>query len=284
MFHALRLPAVLAMTFLLSACLVTPGKFVSTLDIRADRSFTFTYKGEVLVFDIGNEMKGLGDTNSDSGDDDGAQSFDGEPSESSLFRQIAMQNSKIPAGNAGPANNATGSNADEDFSDVAQGTDAGNASGGMLNAETSKAKMEAIAEALSKERGYRSVKYVGGNKFEIDYAITGTLDHGFVYPFNIDAEIVFPFIAIEMRGADKLRVKAPGFANDEGKSSGMGDAKKTREAVDGTFTLTTTAEIVSQNQEDGPTTLPDGRRQIMWRVTPLTKDAPTAVLKVKALP
>ena len=49
----LRAAGALAVFLLLSACLVTPGKFVSTLDIRADRSFTFTYKGEVIASDMG---------------------------------------------------------------------------------------------------------------------------------------------------------------------------------------------------------------------------------------
>jgi hypothetical protein len=55
-------------------------------------------------------------------------------------------------------------------------------------------------------------------------------------------------------------------------------------ALDGTFTLTTSAEIISQNQEDGAETLPDGAKRLSWRVTPATRDAPMAVLRVNALP
>lgn len=51
--------------------------------------------------------------------------------------------------------------------------------------------------------------------------------------------------------------------------SGFSEASK---YLNGTFVLDTDAEISSQNNEDGVT--PVGKRkQIAWRVTPLTKDA-----------
>jgi hypothetical protein len=55
-------------------------------------------------------------------------------------------------------------------------------------------------------------------------------------------------------------------------------------ALDGVFTLTTNAEIVSQNQENGGQSLPDGSKKVVWTVNPNTRDAPMAVLKVSALP
>ena len=36
---------------LLTGCLLTPGKFQSTLSINADRTFAFAYKGEVIAVD-----------------------------------------------------------------------------------------------------------------------------------------------------------------------------------------------------------------------------------------
>ena len=153
----------------------------------------------------------------------------------------------------------------------------------------SEAELQRLAEALSKEYGYRSARYIGDRKLAIDYRISGRLDHGFVFPFNPDGEIVMPFLAIELRGKDRVRVKAPGFAADSDASAGpMGGMMTGSESpgalLDGTFTLTTGAEIVSQNQEDGAETMTDGRRQIVWKITPATKDAPMAVLKVAPLP
>lgn len=221
----------LAAPLILWSCVLTPGKFVSTLDIRADRSFAFTYVGEVYAIDMGKEFtKGLKDSSDD----------------------------KKPT-------DATG---DE-------------ASLKMDDGEDSEAKNRAIAEALSKEAGFRKVQYVGNGKFEIDYAASGKLTYPFLFPFSSDAEVIFPFVMVELRGADRIRVKAPAFGADSSKSS-MSDAGKAANKVDGTFTLTTDAEIVSQNNESGAATA-GGKKTITWRATPTTKDTPMAVLKVAPL-
>ncbi|MCH3002771.1 hypothetical protein K3W91_14825, partial [Listeria monocytogenes] len=52
------------------------------------------------------------------------------------------------------------------------------------------AQNRAIATALAKEVGYRKVTYLGDGKFSIDYAISGTLDRGFLWPYNLDAEVL----------------------------------------------------------------------------------------------
>jgi hypothetical protein len=232
----------------LSACLVTPGTFESSLDIRADRSFTFAYKGEILASDMGKTgMTGGAPSTSDD--------TDGDAEAAPTLMQIAAR--------------------DEDFSDtVADGADKGD-----------EAQMRAIAAALTREKGFRSARYMGNRKFEIDYAISGKLTHAFLFPFNVDAQIILPFVAVELRGDDRLRVKAPGFANGFDKSqgpAGMGNGAgdEAAKALNGRFTLTTDAEIVSQNQEEGAETTPQGKR-IIWTISPLTSDAPAATLRVK---
>ena len=227
---------------MLGACLVTPGKFESTLDIRADRQFSFTYKGEI----ISSDMKGLGSSGEDLIGDDAPEKKD------SALHKTAMQ-----TGSSGSFDNRS--------------------------AAGDEAQMQAIAAALSKEKGFRSARYMGNHRFEIDYAISGRLTHNFLFPFNSDAEIVLPFVAVELRGDDRVRVKAPGYSNGFDKSrepmgqSGPGeDASK---ALDGYFTLTTDAEIVSQNQEEGAQSVAGGKK-IVWRITPLTSEAPMATLRV----
>jgi len=267
MAHAFRRTAgtvlVTAMLLALAACFMNPGKFTSTLDIRADRSFTFTYKGEVIVTDM-SELSGKADKwggdDEDSGDEDGSD--DGSAPEtmqkSAIYQQIA--------------------HADEDKGDIGDETS---------DTPEKLAKMQEIADALSKEEGYRSVRYAGNNKFEIDYQLSGKLDHSFLFPFNIDAQAPFPFVAIEVRKDGRIRVQAPGFAESkDGKaaSAGMASAAGTSSGSperEGSFTLTTDAEIISQNQEDGATTTPRGK-QIVWKITPYTRVAPMAVLKLAA--
>ncbi len=230
-----RLLLLLTGCLLLASCVLTPGKFISTLSINADRSFTYTYKGEVIAVDPSSAMSGMRSSEEDAKPEN---------------REAAAQAAKERA----------------------------------TKAAEQETKNREIATALAKEAGYRSVSYVGKGKFLIDYAISGTLSHSFVFPYNSDAEAVFPFIAIEVRQGNVVRVKAPGFANDasKDKSGGLGSATSSGAAslLDGTFTLDTDAEIISQNNEDGATKT-GGRSTIVWRATPLTKDAPAATLRFR---
>lgn len=233
---------------LLAGCLFLPGKFESALVIHADRSFTYSYKGEVLAIDVsalmgkavaaGIEASAKGDKNKPGKTPDLALTPDEKAKQDAQFREIAAQ--------------------------------------------------------VAKESGYHTVEYRGDGVFYVDYSISGKLTHNFVFPYNQDAQMIFPFLAIELRGKDQLRVKAPGFAQQGGRStpgmSGMGTPDTSAsigkalglgsgKTIDGVFTLTTDAEIVSQNNEDGAVAGPAGRT-IRWHVTPRTTDAPMAMLRV----
>lgn len=238
----LRAAAALVAPFLLSACLVTPGKFDASLDIRADRSFRFAYKGEIIASQAGEET--------------------GDPPAELQNEESAYQN--VLLWQEGGGTPTEGFRDKDDQGDTR--------------------RMEMIAAALAKEKGFRSARYLGNRTFAIDYAIAGRLDHAFLFPFNIDAQIVLPFVAVELRDEDRVRVKAPGFANgfdrSQGPAMGGGVGDDAAKALDGTFTLTTDAEIVSQNQEDGAQNTPQGKR-IVWKVTPMTEDAPAATLRLR---
>jgi len=217
---------------LLWGCVLTPGKFVSSLTVNADRTFTFAYKGEVIAIDPSAAMKGLG-----------GESSETKPGQEKKAGSAVAQ---LPAD---------------------------------VDPET---KNRAIAEALMKEAGYRSVVYRGKGKFDIDYMMTGSLTHTFLFPFNSDAQAIIPFVMVEVRQGGTVRVRAPGFAGNQGGAmTGMGSgASGGQKFLDGVFTLDTDAEIVSQNNEDGTKTV-GARRQIKWRATPLTTEEPSAVLRLK---
>lgn len=253
-----RVVAILVGPLLLFGCLLTPGKFVSTMTVNADRTFAFTYKGEVIAMDPGSMMKGLGDQPSagDATPPETGTSTDGE--DQSALRPIAATTVKDTAAKDGMVKDGAG--------------------------EDTETKNRAIAASLAKEYGYRSVVYQGKGKFLIDYAITGTLTHNFAYPFNADAEALFPFVVVELRQGGVVRVKAPGYAsnansNGAGSMGAMSGSSQAAKSLDGVFTLDTNAEIVSQNNEEGAKTV-GGRKTIVWKATPLTKDAPSAVLKL----
>ncbi|MCA1198815.1 hypothetical protein K9B35_12625 [Sphingomonas sp. R647] len=237
---------------LLVGCAFSPGKFASTLTILADRSFTFSYQGEVIAVDIAGEMaKGMGDAFKGLGDEDGDEKK--KKTTTSLWRDAAWQ----------------------------EDDDAVEAEDDAEEAAKKEAKFKAIAEALTKEAGYRSVTYKGDGVFVVDYQISGKLTHGFLWPYNLDAEVIFPFVVLELRGADAVRVKAPAFGDND--SLGKGKSDNTNTKLDGTFTLITDGELVSQNNEDGAKT--EGtRRTVTWKATPLSKDAPMAVVKFAPKP
>jgi hypothetical protein len=208
-----RLALALAAPFLLASCFLSPGRFVSTLDIRKDRSFTFTYVGEIISAD--------------------PKATDGS------------------------------------------GHDAQPATPAPPTAETI-TQRRAIAEALSKEEGYRSVEYMGGDRFRVDYMVSGRLDRGFVYPINLDAMAFIPWIAAEVRKDGTVRIKAPGFG-DPSEQMGSGTPSAPAEGRQGSFTLTTDATLVMQNNEEG--TAPGPGTKIVWHITPTTKAVPTAVVR-----
>lgn len=133
-----RLAFIAAAALLLSSCLLTPGRFISTLDIKRDRSSTFTYVGEAIVAE--------------------------------------------EQGNLQPAECAPDDEActPPSAADKAQ------------KAAAQEAKLKEIGEALSKEAGYRSVEYLGNRKFRVDYAVSGTLDRNFIYPFTATLPRSFP--------------------------------------------------------------------------------------------
>ncbi|MCW3836507.1 hypothetical protein ACFQ1E_10210 [Sphingomonas canadensis] len=220
---------------MLAGCLFMPGKFESTMNVRADRSFTFTYKGEVLAVDLAG-MTGQ------------------------MFAGLAAMGDK-KEGEEGADTAPKGPSAE----DVAK-QDADN---------------RELAAKLSKEPGYNKVEYRGNNVFYVDFSTSGTLTHSFVYPYNQDAGMVLPWVAIELRGKDMVRVKTPGFAKQDSSATG-GMSSPEESKTDGVFTLTTDAEVVSQNNEEGGTKA-GGVTTIRWTLTPATEDAPTAVLRVKSL-
>lgn len=240
-----RFLALAAAPLFLTGCLLAPGKFVSLMEVNADRSFTFTYVGEVHALNaegIGDMMKDGDD--SDSGDDDAMADEASTLVQNDGFAMLSVQNDPI----------------------------------GDSKAEKNEAQKKALAETLSKESGYRRVEYRGDDMFYIDYAISGRLDHAFVFPYNLDGELIFPFVVAELRANGTVRIKAPAFAKSASRNdmSGMG---KTNDKIDGSFTLTTDAEVVSQNNEAGATSA-GGKKTITWRITPMTADAPAAVLRM----
>ncbi|HEX2763417.1 MAG TPA: hypothetical protein VHM92_06170 [Allosphingosinicella sp.] len=229
-----RVLVALAAPLFLMSCVLSPGRFVSSLDIRKDRSFTFSYAGEVILLDPANALKGAAEEGLAQGlkgdDEDGDDAKPAKPAEPEV-----------------------------------------------IDTPQHLAEAKAIAEALSKEVGYQSVEYVGNNKFRVDYRMTGRLDRSFIYPINVDAKAIIPWIAIEVRKDGTARVMALAFGDPE---EGMGSTAKPGSKEDerqGSFTLTTDAELVMHNNEEGKA--PGPGTKVVWKVTAASRTVPTAVVR-----
>jgi hypothetical protein len=233
-----RLAFLLAAPLLLASCLLSPGKFTASLDIRKDRSFTFAYQGEVLLLD---PSEGIGK---------------------------GMDKAVGQVGDADKGEKANGAE-DQDRSVPAR----------VTMSEAPETQRKAILEALSKEEGYRSVEYIGGNKFKVDYQLSGKLDRNFVYPLNIDAMAIIPWIAIELRKDGTARMMAIAFGDSNSMAGPAGSMKPDSGSPgrEGIFTFTTDANLVMQNNEDG--TAPGPGTKVVWKITPTTKAVPTAVVR-----
>lgn len=247
----MRFAFVAAASLLLSSCILSPGKFVSTLHIAKDRSFTFTYVGEVILLDPASAMsKGMED-----GLNGAAEPA--EPAEGGMIDLDADVSSNMV--------------------DVAEPAAPAAPSAPAVELAKSVAEAKAVAEALSKEVGYRSVEYLGNNRFRVDYAMTGKLDRSFVYPINMDAKSIIPWIAVEVRKDRTARIMAIAFGDQQTDMTSAAKPDSTPKEREGTFTFTTDAELVMQNNEEGMA--PGPGKKVVWKVTPASKTVPTAVVR-----
>ena len=87
MIHA-RLALLLAAPLMLVSCVLSPVKFVSALHIGKDRSFTFSYVGEVILLDPDATM-GSGPPADAADAEDGQAEEDGEAEDAPASRELA---------------------------------------------------------------------------------------------------------------------------------------------------------------------------------------------------
>lgn len=140
---------------------------------------------------------------------------------------------------------------------------------------------------------WNKVEHLGDGLFMIDYSTTGHLADDFAFPVIPRYAIGEPMIHITRWDNGRLRVEAPAFHNDPdlsiaalagaGTFMGMGAGKtapKDPIKVKGIFTLTTDANILANNTEEGPEDGPNGTRILRWEVGAKIYGAPMALLKM----
>ncbi|GAM07124.1 hypothetical protein [Novosphingobium sp. MBES04] len=255
-----------AAALLVAACFFAPGRFSSRLDVNADHSFAFRYTGELIMIPLKEEA------------DKAAQPFEPEDCyDEDSFEERTCTEDEIAQQKEDWAAKK-GSNAD-----------AARALLGGIDPSDPEAGHE-LARKLSRRQGWNKVAYKGGGVFDVDYAVSGRLDHDFVFPTFEGFPMANAFVQITPRKDGAVRINAPTFGPDAtsspaaglipGNLSGPSKDGGPAELADGTFTIHTDGKILANNTDEGPTT--DGAMQVLtWAVNPRIPAAPTALLQLE---
>ncbi|WP_404481975.1 hypothetical protein [Novosphingobium sp. BL-52-GroH] len=263
-----RALAVAALALLAAACIFAPGKFTSQLDLRKDRGFAFRYTGEILMIPLMKTDKPApfeptACTNEDSleerdctADELAQQKADWEKTRDEK-RKSDAQAAQMLLGGIDPSNPESG---------------------------------KELAAKLRRQAGWKKVEYLGDGKFDVDFAVSGKLDHDFVFPTFEGFPMSNAFVQVFARQDGTVRIDAPGFGPQgggqamAGMMSGMSPGSDSGEGptslADGSFALVTDGEILANNTDEGAVAGPGGK-VLSWKVNARTPAAPTALVKLR---
>lgn len=272
-----------ALSLLLAACFVTPGKFDAALDLRKNGTFSYSYKGEIFVLGLSNLMD---------------MASKAEPayvpspcySDENMEKERPCTKEELETDKANWDSEQQAS-ADKRKKDNEQMK----VMLGGLDPSDPKAAEE-LAARLRRQAGFNSVIYKGNGLYVVDFAITGQLSHDFAFPTFEKMPQITPFFVLNRRADGSVRLDSPALQAQEG-TGGMpfGNiaqmaaaerAKATPEEaakipdfpqVDGRFVLTTDGEILANNTDEGPKVGPTGKI-LTWTITPRDKVGPMALI------
>ena len=257
-------------SLLLSACLFAPGKFTSTLDLRKDGQFSFAYSGEIHMLAL-SKMAEDANKSPDTFTPETCYKDDGFDERPCTDEDIARQKQTWQDDQARSAEKRR------------QDAQSMHAILGGIDPSSPKAAEE-LAARLRRQAGWNRVDYKGDGLFDVDFAITGRLDHDFTFPTIERFPMANAFVQIARRNDGTVRVDAPGFAPASGGEPframmGAKDSTPTAPQVDGLFTIRTDGTILANNTDEGPQADPAGQK-LDWAVNLRTPAAPTALIKL----
>jgi hypothetical protein len=271
-----------ALCLSLSACILSPGAFESTLNLRRDGTFTFSYDGEIHLLALSKlaEMSNA----ADGGDD-----FIATPCWDEDFNdrectedEIAEQRETWEA-EAGDRK----ARAEREAESMRQFL------GGIDPADPKAA--EELAARLRRQEGWTQVDYRGDGLFDVAFSLNSTIGHDFVFPTIERFPMINSFVLANLRQGRTVRVEAPGFTVQGGAnpfqgmfagfaaagaaSSGNSDAMPVLPEMEGTFRIVTDGQILANNTDEGPQAAPGGQ-VLEWRVNRRTEAVPMALIQL----
>jgi hypothetical protein len=272
-----------ALVLALSACLLTPGKFTSELDLRKDGTFTFSYLGQIHMLAL-SKLAEMGNKAN--------EPFKPTP----CYRDDGVEQRACTAAETAKQKQDWEDAQKESAESRKRDADSMKALLGGIDPSNPRAAEE-LTQRLRRQAGWRKVEYKGDGLFEVDFAITGRLDHDFVFPTIERFPMANSFVLIAVRQDGTVRVDAAGFgpASSGEPYRGMmqlGAMGATRAAgddqakmpgglpePDGIFTVRTDGTILANNTDEGPQADRAGQT-LTWAVNARTPAAPTALIKL----
>ena len=276
-----RILLALIAPLLLTGCFLSPGKFTSELQLMNDGTFAYSYTGEVQMLALSKlaEMGAKADEQFKPEDcyDDNFEERECTPAEIAEQKDVWQQGTT------------------ERLARKAKEAEQMKKMMGGIDPSDPKAAEE-FAARLGRQRGWKLVKHRGDGLFDVEFAISGTLSHDFVFP-NIEG---FPlntaFVNVYLRDDGKVRVEAPGFAAQgagnpmQGMMGGMmgmaalggdKDGEEMPQIVtpEGTFTIVTDGTILANNTDEGPQPA-SGGQVLAWKIGARTERGPTALIQL----
>lgn len=260
-----------------AACFVMPGKFAATLDLRKDGTFTYTYKGEMLVIGL-TKFAEMVMAPKKPAPFEAAPCYkdDDETERDCTKAELAQQKADHDAEQKKKA------------AKEAEDLELFKKAFGGIDPNDPKAAEE-IAVRMRGQHGWKSVVYKGNGTYEVDIAISGRMDHDFTFPTIERMPGVTAFLVANRRANGEVRIDSP-LMQAAALTTPMGNAAQTvmqakMPAGDipdfpmaaGTFTLTTDGVILANNTEKGPTVVPTGK-QLSWDVSGHNPIAPYALI------
>ncbi len=272
--------AIVAGVLALAGCMLLPGKFTSDLALRKDGTFSFAYKGDIHLVAL---SKMAADERSKK---DGEAAFEpstcfedqsGEERECTSDELAAQRESWAEERAANKAAVAEKKKSEDAMMKTMLGG---------IDPSDPRAAQE-FADRLRRQSGWKSVIDKGDGRFEVDFAITGRLDHDFTFPTIEKFPMITPFLTLVRRADGTVRVEAPAFSASASSSPMMGMAAAAAEGkngaegmptLDGVLTLVTDGEILANNTDEGPA-ITGGTKTLIWKVNARTSAAPTALVR-----
>ena len=319
--NALRAIATLVgAALMLTGCMLVPGKFTSEMELYRDGRFTYRYNGEIYLMamsqlaqagamfgtegesefiaqpcyvdydaDAAEDAETIEETSLFPGDSDEIDMLDDDDGDDEPLKErdcteeeLAEQREEYEAG------------AKERQKRAEQQAQMMNLFFGGLDPSDPEAADE-LVKRLERQRGWKKVEHLGDGKFNVEFELSGSMSHDFVFPTFERFPMNNFLLTAAVREPNTVRIDAPGFAvqGGEGPMGGMmsgmvgvmqafGDDEgrelaETIPELNGTFAIITDGRILANNTDEGPSEI-DGKQRIEWVITPRTRTAPMALI------